>query len=48
MLREHDFEMSRETVRRWLHGGGLVYRRPRPTLRPSDKEREAKPSKPLA
>lgn len=45
MLREHDLEVSRETVRRWLHRGGLVYRRPRPTLRPTDKEREAKLAK---
>jgi putative transposase len=42
MIREHDVEVSRETVRRWLHRGGLVYRRPRPTLGPTDQEREAK------
>src|SRR4051795_5760427 len=42
VLREHDGEASRETVRRWLHRGGLVYRRPRPTLGPTDEEREAK------
>ena len=36
MLREHEVEVSRETVRRWLHRGGLVYRRPRPTLGPTD------------
>jgi transposase len=42
MLREHEIEVSRETVRRWLHRGGLVYRRPRPTLGPKDDEREAK------
>jgi putative transposase len=42
MLREHDLEVSRETVRRWLHKGGLVYRRPRPTLGPKDEERAAK------
>jgi len=42
MLREHDLEVSRETVRRWLHRGGLVYRRPRPTLGPTDEERQAK------
>jgi transposase len=40
---EHDVEVSRETVRRRLHRGGLVYRRPRPTLGPTDEEREAKP-----
>jgi transposase len=42
MLRDHEVEVSRETVRRWLHRGGLVYRRPRPTLGPTDEEREAK------
>lgn len=26
MLRTHDIPVSRETVRRWLHRGGLVYR----------------------
>jgi putative transposase len=45
MLREHDVEVSRETVRRWLHRGNLVYRRPRPTLGPTDEEREAKLNK---
>lgn len=42
MLREFDLEVSRETVRRWLHQGGLVYRRPRPTVGPTDAERETK------
>ena len=42
MLREHDVAVSRETVRRWLHRGNLVYRRPRPTLGPTDEERKAK------
>jgi transposase len=42
MLTEHRIEVSRETVRRWLRRGGLVYRRPRPTLGPTDEEREAK------
>ena len=45
MLREHQVEVSRETVRRWMHRGGLVYRRPRPTLGPTDDEREAKLNK---
>jgi transposase len=35
--------VGRETVRRWLHEGGLVYRRPRPVLGPTDEQREAKP-----
>jgi putative transposase len=43
LLREvHDLSVSRETVRRWLHRGGLVDRRPRPVLGPSDPERQAK------
>lgn len=42
MLSEHRTEVSRETVRRWLHRGNLVYRRPRPTVGPTDGEREAK------
>ncbi len=42
MLRVHHVEVSRETVRRWLHRGGLVYRRPRPTLGPTDPERPAR------
>src|SRR3982751_478015 len=33
---------SRETVRRWLHRGNLVYRRPRPVLVPDEEERQAK------
>ena len=31
--------VSRETVRRWLHRENLVWRRPRPVLRPDDAER---------
>src|SRR5262245_35730940 len=37
-----DVRVSRETVRRWLHRGEMVYRRPRPVLGPRDEEREAK------
>jgi putative transposase len=33
---------SRETVRRWLRQAGLVWRRPRPTLRPRDPDRRSK------
>lgn len=33
--------VSRETVRRWLHQENLVWRRPRPVLRPKDPERVA-------
>src|SRR5512144_562708 len=43
LMRElHQVEVSRETVRRWLHRGNLVYRRPRPTLKPKDPDRQAK------
>ena len=37
LLREdHEVEVSRETVRRRLRAGGLVWRRPRPVLGPKD------------
>jgi putative transposase len=39
---DHRVPVSRETVRRWLRAGGLVWRRPRPALRPRDPRREAK------
>jgi putative transposase len=42
MLEFHQVEVSRETVRRWLHRGNLVYRRPRPVLKPTDPERQGK------
>ena len=42
MLQVHQVEVSRETVRRWLHRGDLVYRRPRPVVGPKDPERQAK------
>jgi transposase len=42
MLTTHDVEVSRETVRRWLRQGGLVYRRPRPVVGPKDPDRQAK------
>ncbi len=38
----HRLEVSPETVRRWLHRGEMVYRRPRPTVGPRDEQREAK------
>lgn len=43
VLRE-DFGASvgRETVRLWLRDADLVWRRPRPTIRPKDPDREAK------
>lgn len=42
LAEEHRREVSRETVRRWLHREGLVYRRPRPVLGPKDPHRAAK------
>jgi transposase len=43
VLRE-DFRVrvGRETVRLWLRAAGLVWRRPRPVIRPEDPDREAK------
>jgi putative transposase len=38
----HRLDVSPETVRRWLHRGDMVYRRPRPTVGPEDEQREAK------
>ena len=37
----HQVQVSRETVRRWLHAGGLVYRRPRPVLGLKDPDKTA-------
>src|SRR3954453_22392664 len=42
MLEIHRVEVGRETVRRWLRRGDLVYRRPRPVVGPVDPERQAK------
>src|SRR5262245_25021095 len=39
---DHAVPVGRETVRRWLRAAGLVWRRPRPVLRPKDPERDAK------
>lgn len=39
---DHATPVSRETVRRWLHDADLVWRRPRPVLRPKDPDRQAK------
>jgi putative transposase len=38
----HGLDVSPETLRRWLHRGAMVYRRPRPTVGPEDQQREAK------
>src|SRR3974377_1968240 len=42
MLRLYHLDVSRETIRRWLHRGEMVYRRPRPVLKPDEEERRAK------
>jgi len=43
VLRDREgVDASRETVRRLLHRGHLVYRRPRPVLKPDEEERQAK------
>ena len=42
MVTLNDVEVGRETVRRWLHKGDLVYRRPRPVVGPKDPDRQAK------
>jgi putative transposase len=42
ILEAHGVAVGRETVRRWLRRGGLVYRRPRPVLGPTDEQRQAK------
>jgi putative transposase len=43
LLREREgVTASRETIRRWLHRGPRVYRRPRPTLKPEEQERQTK------
>jgi putative transposase len=42
-LRDRDgIHVSRETVRRWLRADDLVWRRPRPVLRPRDPQRPEK------
>ena len=40
MLELHHVEVGRETVRRWLHRGHLVYRRPRTVLGPGHEQQE--------
>jgi putative transposase len=42
LAEDHRVRVSRETVRRWLRHDGLVWARPRPTLRPQDPQRQAK------
>jgi putative transposase len=43
VLREdYRVAVGRETVRRWLRAADLVWRRPRPTIRPKDPDRDRK------
>jgi len=42
LAEDHRVQVSREAVRRRLRQAGLAWRRPRPTLRPKDPQREAK------
>src|SRR5205823_1159229 len=42
LLAWYQVRVSRETVRRWLRGADLVWRRPRPVLRRRDPCRSAK------
>ena len=39
---DYQVRVGRETVRRWLRDAGLVWRRPRPTIRPKDPDRDKK------
>jgi putative transposase len=39
---DYRVRVGRETVRLWLRADGLVWRRPRPTIRPKDPDRVAK------
>jgi putative transposase len=39
---DYRVQVGRETVRLWLREAGLVWRRPRPTIRPKDPDREKK------
>jgi putative transposase len=42
LVQVHHVQVSRETIRRWLHREDLVWRRPRPVLRPRDPRRAEK------
>ena len=40
LLRDYALDVGRESVRRWLHREGLVWRRPRPVLQRTDPRKE--------
>jgi transposase len=42
LAEDHQVQAHPETVRRWLHQADLVWRRPRPVIRPKDPRRQAK------
>jgi transposase len=42
LLERHSVQVSRETVRRWLHREKVVWRRPRPVVGPTDPQRSEK------
>jgi len=42
LRQDYRVTVGRETVRRWLRDADLVWRRPRPTIRPKDPDRERK------
>lgn len=42
MMDLYEVQVSRETVRRWLHRENVVWRRPRPVVGPSDPQRQKK------
>lgn len=42
LWRTHQVDVSRETIRRWLHQAELVWRRPRPVLKRRDPEHDSK------
>jgi len=41
LQRDYALDVGRETIRRWLHREGLVWRRPRPVLDRTDPQKEA-------
>lgn len=42
LLEDYGIRVGRETVRLWLRSSGLVWRRPRPVIRPKDPDRKKK------
>src|SRR5215470_262090 len=42
LLETYELRVSQETVRRWLHKEQIVWRRPRPTVEPTDPQHDEK------